>query len=113
MLVLKLLLLLVALPPPCCVTNNSSCYLPPSLSPKTTNTQVNAAIEDVLLEAAADEDEGLDFAAFQMLASVAGGDNSYTPLDQYDSRLAGSQDVGGSVYSAGEALQLLQPVPEQ
>lgn len=47
--------------------------------------QVNAAIEDVLLEAAADEDEGIDFAAFKLLASTADG---LTPLDQYDARLA-------------------------
>jgi len=72
--------------------------------------QVNAAIEDVLLEAAADEDEGLDFAAFKMLASIAS--DSLTPLEQYDARLSAPQDTGGSVRSQKEALQLLQPVPE-
>lgn len=72
--------------------------------------QVNAAIEDVLLEAAADEDEGLDFAAFKMLASLA-ADGS-TPLDQYDARLAGSQEPGGSGHSQAAALQLLHTVPE-
>lgn len=84
--------------------------------------QVNAAIEDVLLEAAADEDEGLDFAAFKMLASLA--NDSLSALDQYDARLKGgssgnsqggdasSGGGGGSVRSAKEALQLLQPVPE-
>lgn len=72
--------------------------------------QVNAAIEDVLLEAAADADEGLDFAAFKMLASVAYDGSS--ALDQYDARLAGSSDPGGSVRSQQEALMLLQPVPE-
>lgn len=48
--------------------------------------QVNAAIEDVLLEAAADEDEGLDFAAFQLLASIPTTD-TLLPLDHYDARL--------------------------
>jgi hypothetical protein len=72
--------------------------------------QVNAAIEDVLLEAAADADEGLDFAAFKMLASIA--DDGLTPLDQYDARLAGSQDVAASVRSKGDALHSLQPVSE-
>lgn len=56
--------------------------------------QVNAAIEDVLLEAAADEDEGIDFAAFKLLASTV---DSLTPLDQYDARLAAaSQDEVGA-----------------
>lgn len=67
-------------------------------------SQVNAAIEDVLLEAAADEDEGLDFAAFKLLASTA--DSGLTPLDQYDARL------GGSVHSQEHAQQLLRTVIE-
>lgn len=72
--------------------------------------QVNAAIEDVLLEAAADEDEGLDFAAFKMLASIAG--DAATALDQFDARLRTSYDAGGSVHSQTDTLQLLQPVSE-
>ena len=74
--------------------------------------QVNAAIEDVLLEAAADEDEGLDFAAFKMLASLAAGGS--LPLDQYDSRLAaaGSQEEEASGHGQGVAVQLLHTVPE-
>ncbi len=51
--------------------------------------QVNAAIEDVLLEAAADEDEGLDFAAFMLLASDGKGPNALPSLDQYAARLRG------------------------
>lgn len=76
--------------------------------------QVNAAIEDVLLEAAADEDEGLDFAAFKALVSVPSSD-SLASLDQYDARLPrgdGASSVDGSVHDRDHALHLLEVVPE-
>jgi hypothetical protein len=43
----------------------------------------------VLLEAAADEDDGLDFAAFALLAGDGDGAGAPPPLDQYDARLRG------------------------
>jgi hypothetical protein len=73
--------------------------------------QVNAAIEDVLLEAAADEDEGLDFAAFKMLASALPASDNRPSLDQYDARLAVG-GAGDSVRSGDSALAVLAPVPE-
>jgi hypothetical protein len=82
---------------------------------------VNAAIEDVLLEAAADEDEGLDFAAFKMLASLPEG--GMVSLDQYDARFgasgaaggpasAGSGSLDGSMRGQEGARQALHPVRE-
>lgn len=69
--------------------------------PPTPTPQVNAAIEDVLLEAACEEDEGLDFAAFAALVRVPSED-----LDHYDARLPGTgrgaqllRDEGTSGYS--------------
>lgn len=64
---------------------------------------MNAAIEDVLLEAAADEDEGLDLAAFSLIASIPATD-SVLSLDQYDARLPAVDD---SVKSRDEAQQAL------
>ena len=63
---------------------------------------MNAALEDVLLEAAADEDEGLDFAAFQALLSVSSHDNLQS-LEHYDARLgpASAYDWGSSADGSG------------
>ncbi len=79
--------------------------------------QINAAIEDVLLEAAAEEDGGLDFAAFQALATAPSHD-SLASLDQYDARLPrtsfdlpGGASPGGSVHGARGAGPL-DPLPE-
>lgn len=75
---------------------NSFPSSPPFLHPafqvlagKLPEAEVNAALEDVLLEAAAEEDEGLDWAAFQALLSLppVGGGDSVHGLDQYDARL--------------------------
>jgi hypothetical protein len=67
---------------------------------------VNAALEDVLLEAAAEEDEGLDWAAFQALLSLPpGGMDSVHGLDQYDARLlrAGEEGMGWQGMYRGHA----------
>jgi hypothetical protein len=93
-----------------------TCFFAPSFL----ITQVNAAIEDVLLEAAADADEGLDFAAFSMLASLP-ADSARVSLDQYDARLGArgagadggaSESEGGSMRGQGDAATLLRAVPE-
>eukprot|EP00882_Tetradesmus_deserticola_P030436 GHRQ01034172.1.p3 GENE.GHRQ01034172.1~~GHRQ01034172.1.p3 ORF type:complete len:101 (+),score=53.17 GHRQ01034172.1:95-397(+) len=83
-----------------------------ALRAKLPEAEVNAAIEDVLLEAAADEDEGLDFAAFKMLASALPASDSRPSLDQYDARLAALGGAGDSGRSGDSALAALLPVPE-
>ncbi len=76
--------------------------------------QVNAAIEDVLLEAAAEEDEGLDFAAFTALVQAPSQD-SLASLDQYDARMLndGSTPDGTAHGADGvPALQRLEVLSE-
>jgi hypothetical protein len=70
---------------------------PQVLAGKLPEAEVNAALEDVLLEAAAEEDEGLDWAAFQALLSLppVGGGDSVHGLDQYDARLRPGEEGGG------------------
>jgi len=68
----------------------------------------------VLLEAACEEDEGLDFAAFAALARVPSED---LDLDHFDARLASRHHLGeeGSrrgVPEGGGAFAMLEPVPE-
>ncbi len=81
-----------------------------SISPNTNEPQspeskkVNLAIEDVLLEAACEEDEGLDFAAFAALARVPSED-----LDHFDARLPRPPNHYGD---GGGAWATLEPVPE-
>ncbi|GBF99269.1 hypothetical protein Rsub_11794, partial [Raphidocelis subcapitata] len=67
---------------------------------------INAAIEDVLLEAACEEDDGLDFAAFAALARVPSED---LDLDHYDARLPRGPSAAAAAAPAAAPVPV--PVP--